>query len=78
MSKKNLKVDVTIRVLGKDLTKDEADELYIALRNALGKQDSYLFPNYTPRPSWQQQLYGDNTLQTLASTSTSDMVEVLN
>lgn len=54
--KKNLGVEVTIRVLGKDLTKDEAETLYRELQKALGKNDTPWFPNYhryslpTPQP----------------------------
>jgi hypothetical protein len=85
MGRKNLEVGVTIRVLGKDLTKDEAEELYGALRTALGKQDTYLFPNYhRTYPAWPNQiLYGDGMTTTCGNSvetpyQTSNMVEVLN
>jgi hypothetical protein len=48
MTKKNLAVEMTIRVLGKELTRAEAEELHLALGNALGKQMYYPF-HYVPR-----------------------------
>lgn len=78
MSRKNLKAEVTVRVLGKDLTKAEAEELYFALRDALGKKDTYLFPHYQPpHPVWPNQtFYGNDPL--IGSTCDSSMLEVLN
>jgi hypothetical protein len=54
MTKKNLKAEVTVRVLGKDLTKAEAEELYMALGSALGKSPviQYIYRDrYNPLPA---------------------------
>jgi hypothetical protein len=54
MTKKNLQADVTVRVLGKDLTKAEAEELYAALGSALGKSPmiQYIYRDGWARPYW--------------------------
>lgn len=59
MTKKNLKAEVTVRVLGKDLTKAEAEELYQALGSALGK--TYQFP-YVPNVPYYRPIWNANQL----------------
>jgi hypothetical protein len=88
MTKKNLKAEVTVRVLGKDLTKAEAEELYAALGSALGKSNTYQFPYVPyvpnvpyPRPSpfWNTSLIGGvhTTNSAVANHASSAMVEKL-
>jgi hypothetical protein len=59
MTKKNLTAEVTIRVLGRDLTKAEAEELYMALGSALSKSPviQYIYRDrWNPTPYWQPNL----------------------
>ena len=71
MTKKNLQAEVTVRVLGKDLTKAEAEELYAALGSALGKSP-FIQYIYRDRPYWGGYQYnGNNQLIGGSITTTS-------
>ena len=76
MTKKNLQAEVTIRVLGKDLTKAEAEELYMALGSALGKIPSiqYIYRD-RPYPYWHSNnLIGNGTGGITTSNSISNAI----
>lgn len=83
MAKKNLQAEVTVRVLGKDLTKAEAEELYAALGSALGKSPmiQYIYRDGWPRPYWGGYVYGDSQITQIAgyntAIATSAMVELI-
>lgn len=83
--KKNLTVEMTIRVLGKELTRAEAEELHLALGSALGKSMYYPFPYvpnqpyYRPSPVWNAtNLIGGQitTTDTVVERSNSDPYRV--
>jgi len=86
MTKKNLTAEVTVRVLGKELTKAEAEELYAALGSALGKSPFTFVPGVPYyRPMWNADLIGTQVRSpsdaadpyriNYAATNTSAMVE---
>lgn len=92
MTKKNVSVEATYRVLGKELTRAEANELYLALQTALNIKPYYTYTPQWPVPyrpvpyqpwwvSTDPAIYRDVTTCSVAcladATFVSNMVEVL-
>jgi hypothetical protein len=89
MTKKNLGVEATFRVLGRELTRAEANELYLALQTALNIQPYYKYTPQWPVPwrpvpyqpwwvSTDPVFYGDGTHTTCSGNGVTDATYISN